>query len=101
MPLHPRLHRPLRSQLTRPPIDTGSRVASLVRVDSDYDHSRSPFLRWPPTTGRQRTGLSGGVEPRSYQVTLALLGRRRATNRLAVNLAATAYPRVSPPPARA
>ena len=27
---------------------------------------------------RQRTGLSGGVKPRSYQVTLALLGRRRA-----------------------
>jgi len=25
------------------------------------------------TTERQRTGLSGGVKPRSYQVTLALL----------------------------
>ena len=56
-----------------------------------------PFPRWP-LTRRQRTGLSGGVLPRSYQVTLALLGRRRATDRMQVSLSATARLRVSPPP---
>jgi hypothetical protein len=48
----------------------------------------------------RRTGLSGGVEPRSYQVTPVLLGRRRATDRVKVRpFRSTARLRVSPPPA--
>ena len=93
-------HGQLTLELTRCRLDGDSGVGLLVRIDPDYDHSWSPFLRWPPTTGRQRTGLSGGVKPRSYQVTLALLGQRRATQRMQVKpLRPTATLRVSPPPA--
>jgi hypothetical protein len=54
------LHRPLATHLARPARKGGGAVALLVRINSDYDHSRSPFTE-VATDRRQRTGLSGGV----------------------------------------
>src|SRR5262249_15592975 len=69
----PRLHRPLALRLAGAAVHNRRRVRLLVRIDPDYDHLRSPFLRG----GHQRRGASGhasvGALPRSYQVTLALL----------------------------
>ena len=51
----------------------------LVRVRSDHDHVHRPFVRdanYGRTVGGQ---LSLGAKPRSYQVTPAIIGRRRAT----------------------
>jgi hypothetical protein len=94
-----RLHHPLALQPTTSALDRGGGMTLLVWLDSDYDHSRFPFRRWP-LTRRQRTGLSGGVQPRSHQVTLALLGRRRATERVLVKPSGQiAILGVSPPPA--
>jgi hypothetical protein len=53
-------------------------VRLLVRVRSDHDHVHRRFVdsRYERTVGGQ---LSLGAKPRSYQVTQAIIGRRRAT----------------------
>ena len=95
-----RRHGQLVEKLAGRGFDGDGGVSLLVWVNPDYDHSRSPFLRWPVTAECQRTGLSGGVKPRSYQVTLVLLERRRATDRMQVRpYRPTPSLGVSPPPA--
>ena len=61
MPRLARGDRALSDELARRSLGGGRGVTSLVGVDSDYDHFRSPFLGWPLTAECQRTGLSGGV----------------------------------------
>lgn len=71
-------HREFLEHLAGRSVDRDSRVGLLMRVDPDYDHLRSPF--WTPhPDGRdhRRTRLSG-ADARSYEVTPAGLGRRRA-----------------------
>ena len=72
--------RTVRSAATRPVagIDRRQRVRDLVRVRPDHDHPHRPFVGIPDE--RIAGGhISVGAMPRSYQVTPAILGRRRAT----------------------
>src|SRR4029077_15336409 len=59
-------------------------VGCLVGVRSDHDHLLCP-LDWLSPVGRTAGGQTSlGAKPRSYQVTAAILGRRRATQRMKV-----------------
>ena len=80
-PLAP--HRPLGEHATGRRVDRRDRVRALVRVRPDHDHLHRPFVG---ITDERIAGghISVGAMPRSYQVTPAILGRRRATQHRSV-----------------
>jgi hypothetical protein len=65
-------------------LDRPAGVRGLVRVRPDYDHLRHPFSWGSTDSGSSANRPHSGAVPRSYQVTPAVLGRRRATQRFPV-----------------